>query len=142
MGGTLAGGLALATLTLAMISEGRATPAALNVMGAWAVRWLQTASPSALDGWYVDAALSGLAAVLGGGALLGAILAAWLVRIPEDHPLAWGILYALGLWAVLHGYVIPALNPLAEREFSTWVGVGCLVYGWALGSWLNAVQER
>jgi hypothetical protein len=119
VGGALGGGLMLGILALAAGSVGRQPPAAPNALGAWFVRWLQTAAPQALDGFYADATLGGIGLALVVGALLGAVFGGWIERLPDDHPLAWGLLWGLGLWAAARWLVAPALDPLLLETFDT-----------------------
>ena len=97
-GGALSGLVYLAILTGVALYQGRGFAAGANAVGAWAVRWLQSAAPQALDNVYPDATIAGIFIALLIGALTGAVLASLLARLPDDHPLAWGLLMGLVLW--------------------------------------------
>lgn len=107
-----------------------------NAVGAWFVRWLQVADPSALQGFYADATLGGIATAILGGALVGAAFAGFIERYPEDHPLAWGVVFGFVLFALLRWALAPALDPLLLRTVDgAALLAGCLGFGTAAGAW-------
>ena len=156
-GGALSGLVYLAILTGVALYQGRGFAAGANAVGAWAVRWLQSAAPQALDNVYPDATIAGIFialligedATIAGifialliGALTGAVLASLLARLPDDHPLAWGLLMGLVLWWLVLRSLAPALDPV----LLTLVGgrelfLAHLVSGAVLGVWLNAARQ-
>lgn len=139
-GGALGGALALAVLALGGVLAGRAPLVAPNVVGATLVRWLQIGQPQAFDNLYPDATLGGLLLAVLFGALVGAPLAAFIVRFPEDHPVAWGLLASAGLWALWRFALGPALNPVAARELGGWaLAAAFLTYGLVFGAWMAAL---
>jgi hypothetical protein len=98
--------------------------------------------PSALEGFYWDATLGGGVAFVLVGVLVGALFAGVLDRLPEDHPLLWGALLGLGLWALTHWVIAPSLNPLITRALPDGVLLATdLVFGLALGAWIQAGRE-
>lgn len=154
-GGALAGLAALAALVVGNVALTPGAPQALraldhevvrdaaleavNSIGAWLVRWLQVADPSALVRPYADATLGGLVTVVLFGALLGALLAAAGERFPEDAPLVWTVLASIGLWLATRFVVAPALDPLLLRTLDgRLVFVAHVVFGLVLGGWLSA----
>ncbi len=158
IGGAIGGAIMLACLALAAGPLGRQPVAAANALGAWSVRWLQTAAPQALDDPYADATLGGIGLALVVGALLGAVFAGWLDRLPDDHPLAWGLVWGLGLWAIARWLVLPALDPVLLQAFdsrpiltlpealaqalgpsiASWLDIHALWLAWlAYGLWLG-----
>ena len=144
-GGALAGVVALIVLVVGAMLNGLEPISAPNAIGAWLVRWLQTADSTALENIYADATIAGvLSAVVFGGAV-GAPLASWIAKYPDDHPVAWGLMAGLGLWALTRWVVGPALDPIL-------VGPGAVVSGWTLvaahlayglfvGGWLHAAFD-
>lgn len=119
VGGALGGALVLAILAVLAVPSGHRPVAAPNAFGAWFVRWLQTAAPSALDSVYLDATLGGGVLALVVGALLGAVFAGAIDRLPDDHPLAWGLVWGLAIWAAARWLVAPALDPVLLQAFDT-----------------------
>jgi hypothetical protein len=117
VGGALGGALVLVILAILAGPSGHRPVAAPNAFGAWFVRWLQTAAPSALDSFYADATLGGIALALAVGALLGAVFAGAIARLPDDHPLAWGLVWGLMIWAAARWLVLPALDPVLLQAF-------------------------
>lgn len=113
----------------------------LNSIGAWLVRWLQVADPSALVRPYADATLVGILTVVFFGALVGAVIAAAGERFPEDAPLVWTVMAAIGLWVVTRFAIVPALDPLLLRALDgRLVFAAHVVFGLALGVWLSAAR--
>lgn len=117
VGGALGGALVLLILAVLAGPSGHQPVAAPNAFGAWFVRWLQTAAPTALDSFYLDATLGGIALALAVGALLGAVFAGAIDRLPDDHPLAWGLVWGLVIWAAARWLVAPALDPVLLQAF-------------------------
>jgi hypothetical protein len=115
---------------------------ALNAVGAWLVRWLQFAAPDAYEHFYLDATLGGLVIGLAVGAVVGALFAGVLERLPQDHPLAWGIVGGLGLWAVTWWRVLPALDPAAVTHLTggAWLAMS-LTYGLLIGLWVSGERH-
>lgn len=139
VGGAVAAALALALLVLLTVAQGGVAPTVPNAVGAWLVRWLQTAEPSALDGVYIDATLGGGAVFLFVGALLGALFAALLERLPEDHPLVWGVALGVGLWLLTRWAVAPSLDPILTRAVPSAALLAVdLVFSLLLGGWVQA----
>jgi hypothetical protein len=139
--GGIAGGLAAAVAAAVLTglhAVGAEPLEPLNAIGAWAVRWLQTADRAALALFYADATLLGAAACLTVGATIGAVFAATLDRLPQDHPVAWGVLAALVLWAVTWWRILPALDPRFVQVVRSehWLAA-LLVYGLFLGAWIH-----
>jgi hypothetical protein len=138
MGGALGGAVTTAVLAGGAVIMDRAPAAGPNAVGAWLVRWLQTAAPDALDGFYADATLGGLAVAVVAGAVTGAVFGAFLDRLPHDRPLVWGLLLGLLLWALAHHVVAPALDPLLVRLFDWRVLLPAFVaYGAVVGLWVQ-----
>jgi hypothetical protein len=139
--GGLAGGTAAALATAVLVAlhavSGTAL-APLNAIGGLAVRWLQTADRSALELFYVDATLIGVATCLAAGAALGAAFGAALDRLPKDQPIAWGVVAALAIFAATWWRILPTLDPLVPRVIRAehWL-VSLLVYGLCLGWWVH-----
>jgi hypothetical protein len=139
IGGLVAAALALVPLVGLTVVRGGTPTTALNAVGAWLVRWLQSADASALDGVYPDATAAGVLVFLLVGALVGALFAALLDRLPEDQPVSWGGLLGLGLWALTRGVIAPALDPVLARAVPSSVLLATdLVFGVLLGAWVYA----
>jgi hypothetical protein len=139
LGGALAGlaWLAVATL-LAVAVAGQAPLAVANAVGAWLVRWLQTAAPPALAGFYPDATLGGLALVLAVGALGGALLAGLVLRLDHEGPLAWALVGAVAAWLLLR-WALGAVDPLLLRVLgSAGLAAGCAAWALVSAAWLAA----
>jgi hypothetical protein len=138
VGGGLGAAVSLAVLAADAARAGFGVLAAPNAVGAWLVRWLQTAAPGALAAFHVDATLGGALTHVAVGALVGAVFAVVLDRLPEDHPVAWGAMLGLGLWALAR-WTVPALDPVLSHVVT---GIGLLVahlaYGVLLGAWVDA----
>jgi hypothetical protein len=142
VGGALAGLVYLGLLTVIAMRDGHGPATGANALGAWAVRWLQSAAPQALDNPYPDATLGGIFIVLIVGALFGALLAALLGRLPDDHPMAWGLLLGLVLWWLVLRSLAPALDPvLLTVVDARGLFVAHLVSGGVLGAWLHAARH-
>lgn len=143
--GALGGGLGLLVMGAACAVTDREPIVAANAVGAWAVRWLQVADTSALDNFYPDATLVGIATALGAGAVFGSTSAAWLARLPEESPLAWGLLLALASWVLTRFMLAPALDPVLVRDgvfAGGWVlGLASIAYGLVVGGWLAAARQ-
>jgi hypothetical protein len=141
VGGTVAGLVAAAVLSVASVMDGQHVSAGLNALGAWSVRWLQTAGPDAIEHFYWDATLGGAAYAVLAGALCGALFALVLSRLPEDHPLVWGGIAGVGLWVAVRWVVGPALDPVLVRVFDWHVLLPtCLAYGLVLGRWVQLAR--
>jgi len=139
VGGLGAAAVALVVAGAAVGAQGRPPVAVANGVGAWFVRWLQTAAPSALDNFYLDATLGGLGIALGLGVVGGAALAGITGRLSEDSPLAWGLAAGFGFWLVAQWALVPALDPVLGRVLpSPGLALACLAYGLTLGWWLRA----
>lgn len=139
VGGLVAAIPALVTLWSSSIYKGHEPSVALNAVGAWLVRWLQTADPSALDGYYWDATLGGAVVFVVVAAAVGSVFAGFLDRLPEDHPVAWGALLGLVLWALTIWAVGPAIDPVLTRTLSHGVLLLTdLVFGVVLGAWIHS----
>jgi hypothetical protein len=110
----------------------------LNAIGAWAVRWLQPAAPDAFTHVYGDATAGGLAVALVTGAAVGALFASLLERLPRDHPVGWGLLAGISLWAFTWWRALPALDPafVAHVEREAWLA-SCVLFGALLGVWIH-----
>jgi hypothetical protein len=109
-----------------------------NAIGAWLVPWLQTAAADAYAHFYVDATVGGIAIALVVGAAVGALFSSVLDRLPQDHPVVWGALGGLMIWAFTWWRVLPALDPalVSMVERSVWL-IFCLAYGHVLGVWVS-----
>ena len=146
IGGALAGAVGLGVLVAGSMIAGREPIVAANAIGAWLVRWLQTADPSALDNVYADASIAGIASAILFGAAIGAPLAAWIARYPDDHPIAWGAMAGIGLWALTRWILGPALDPILVRPdaaISGWtLAAGHVAYGLFIGVWLDAAFDE
>ncbi len=138
VGGAVAAGIAIAILTVVHTARGGSTLVPLNAIGAWLVRWLQQAGPDAFTHFYADATLSGVAIAVVVGGTVGALFASLLDRLPQDHPVGWGLMAGLVLWVVTWWRVLPALDPafVAHLEREAWL-VACLTYGGLLGAWVH-----
>ncbi len=146
IGGALAGGAALAVLVAGSVISGREPVVPANAIGAWLVRWLQSADPSALENMYADATITGVVSAIVLGAAVGAPLAAWIARYPDDHPVAWGLMAGIGLWALTRWVVAPGLDPILVRPGAAiggWtLAAAHVAYGLFIGAWLNAVFDE
>ena len=141
MGGALAGLAGLVVASVITVALGGEALAASNAFGAMVVRWLQIGQAPAYANFYPDATLGGLALAASLGALIGAPLAAFIARFPEDHPVAWGLVAGLLTWVVARWVILPALDPAALRILPAWaILLGHLAYGLALGAWLAALR--
>lgn len=148
LGTLVAGNVALAPGGLAALRafDHRAIRAAalepVNAVGAWLVRWLQVADPSALELPYADATLAGVATAMALGALAGAPIAAAGERFPDDAPLAWCTAAAAGLWVVARFAVVPAIDPVLLRAVDGRLLLAAhLVFGLALGAWAATARR-
>jgi hypothetical protein len=110
----------------------------VNAIGAWLVRWLQGAAPDAFTHFYSDATVGGVLIALAVGAVVGSLFASLLNRLPNDHPLGWGLVVGGVLWVSTWWRVLPALDPafVTHVEREAWL-VGCLVYAGFLGYWIQ-----
>lgn len=137
-GGLLGGLLALAVLAAAAALGGTPAVAAPNAIGAWLVRWLQAAAPDALESFYYDATLLGIASAMVFGIAAAAVFGGIMVRLPEDHPAAWGLLLGAACWAVTRFALAPALDPLVLRVFD-WRALlpAFLAFGLFVGLWVQ-----
>lgn len=157
-GGALAGLAALAMLVASHVAlapgglaavrafDHRAIRAAalapVNAVGAWLVRWLQVADPTALELPYVDALAAGVVTPVILGALAGAVIAAAGERFPDDAPLAWSAVAAVGLWIVARFAVAPALDPVLLRAVDgRALFAAHVAFGLALGAWVSAARS-
>jgi hypothetical protein len=138
VGGLVAGGLAAVALAAASIVRGAPAVEPINALGAWLVRWLQTAGPDAFRHTYPDATPGGVATILVVSTALGAAFGALMNRLPQDHPVAWGLMTAGLLWVASWEAVLPALDPVAKQvlEPAQWLA-GMAAYGLALGLWVH-----
>lgn len=138
MGGVMAALVALAALCGLAIVQGASVYRPLNAIGAWTVRWLQTADLAALDQFLSDATPAGIFFALVLGALVGAVFAA-LCRRVSDAPVGLGLGAGLVMWAMCQWQLAPALDPVIQRAFKLEVLLGAfLVYGLVLGGWVQA----
>lgn len=139
IGGILAALAWLGLLALWAGAEGRAGLLAANAAGATFVRWLQHAAPQAWENFYWDATLGGVLLVLALGLLGGALCAGFVERLPDDHPLAWGLVWGLATWAATRWLFAPSLDPVLLRAYSDWALLAaCLAFGLVIGAWLQA----
>ena len=143
VGGLIGSLVFIAVLVLAALQKGRLAWAGLNVLGAFWARWLQIADRGALDLFYWDASLGGLLSTLMLGTLLGAFLGSMLTRMPDDYPLAWGVIAVLILAVLVRKVLAPALSPilvefLEPRVFYAAFGLA----GAAAGLWQGWVRGR
>jgi len=158
VGGALAGLVALGSLVAGHVAlspgglgalrafDHRAILAAalepVNAVGAWLVRWLQVADPTALERPYTDATLAGVATVLVFGALAGAPIAAAGERFPDDAPLAWCTAAAAGLWVIARFAVVPAIDPVLARVVDGRLLLAAhIVFGLVLGAWVASARR-
>lgn len=140
-GGVLAASVALVVATLLAVQRGHAPVAVLNGVGAWLVRWLHTAAPQALDNFYLDASVGGVAVALGAGALVGAVAAGAWARATTGSGLGWGLGTAALAWAAARWILLPALDPaMATVLAPAALAVTCLAFGLVLGLWLGALR--
>jgi hypothetical protein len=143
VGGMVAGLFALVVLTAIEALTGGSGFRSSNALGAWAVRWLQVSDPDALQQFYPDATLGGIALTVLVGGLVGAMLAGLLARFPEDQPLAWGAIAGAVLWAAVWWGIGPALSPVLVRAIDWRVMLAtCLTYGLMLGWWMRFGRLR
>ncbi|MCB9177383.1 MAG: hypothetical protein H6648_09505 [Caldilineae bacterium] len=143
LGGLLAGAAYVAVLGTAAVAAGHSALAGANAIGAWLVRWLQSAAPQAFDNFYADASLGGALIALLAGASFGALLAGLLLRLPEDQPLAWGGLSGLVGWALARWSILPALDPALPQLLGGRALLAAhLLSGLLLGAWLQAGRPR
>jgi hypothetical protein len=139
VGGSVAGAAALAVGMLAAALNGHAPLAEVNAVGAWFVRWLQTADWAALNNFYADATVGGAAIALLLGALGGAVFGGALERLSDDSPVAWGLVSAAVIWAAARWVVLPALDPaLGHSVGALGLAAMCVTYGLVLGFWQRA----
>lgn len=139
IGGALAAWLTLIGGVVLLAASGQPPLALVNAAGAWLVRWLQTAAPSALGNFYPDASLGGLLLVGLFGALAGAVLGALLARLPQEGPVLWGLATGLGLWLLLHWAVVPGLDPLLDGLLGgAGLALACGMWGLLAGWWHRA----
>lgn len=139
VGGAVAGAVAGVALSAGAVLAGHRAVAGVNAVGAWTVRWLQTADAEAIEHFYRDATLAGSAYILVAGAVIGVLFALCLARLPDDHPVAWGAILGVGAWVFVRAWLAPALDPALLRFFDWHVLLPtCLVYGVALGFWVQA----
>jgi hypothetical protein len=142
VGGAFAGAAALAVLLGGTAVLGRPPLEAANAVGAWPVRWLQTAAPSSLGQLFLDATLGGPLLAWLVAILAGALVAVALDRLPEGEPLSWGVLIGLGLAALVRWVLAPALDPLLVRTVPTVVILAAGgVFGAVMGGWLAAARR-
>jgi hypothetical protein len=138
VGGAVAGAVALGALAAGATWQGHHAVAGPNAIGAWLVRWLQIAAPDALEHFYWDASCGGAALVVLVGALGGALFALFVARLPEDHPIAWGVIAGAFGWAGVRWAVGPAIDPVLVRVFDWRVLLPAgLAYGIVLGAWVH-----
>jgi hypothetical protein len=138
VGGAIVGLVSLAVLAAAAVLSDLQVVVAPNAIGAWAIRWLQTAAPDAIETFHPDATLGGIALSALCGALAGAVFAALMVRLPDDHPAVWGALLGALCWAATRYVVAPALDPLLLRVFDvTALLPAFLVFGLLAGAWVQ-----
>ena len=116
--------------------------APLNAIGAWLIRWLQTADTAALLVPQVDAVALGIALPLLLGSLIAAAFAGLMDRLPDDHPVAWGVMLSVVLFVLTWWFLIPVLDPVLARVVSAaqWF-VAVLAYGLTVGLWTQADRE-
>ncbi len=104
-----------------------------NALGAWFVRWLQTADPTATTRFYADATLGGILLSGVAGALGGMFWWACLTHWRGARPLVLAVLLALVGLGLVRRIVAPALDPLMLRDLPG------LVPWWSTGQdWLTA----
>ena len=138
VGGAVGGAAALVVLSVGGLLAGHRAVAGANAVGAWLVRWLQSAAPDAIEHFYWDATLGGVVVAVAAAGLLGAVFALVLARLPHDHPLAWGVLVAVVAWFALRSAVGPALDPVLVRVFDWRVLLpACMAYGLVVGGWVH-----
>lgn len=114
----------------------------VNAVGAWLVRWLQVADPTALHQPYADATLGGVLTAVVLGALGGALVAVAGERFPEDAPLAWCLAASLLAWAAARAALVPALDPLLLRVVDGRLLLAAFaVYGAVLAAWTSAARR-
>lgn len=146
IGGAVAGATALCVLVAGTALGGREPAVAVNAVGAWAVRWLQTADPSALDNVYADATPIGILTAIVAGAAVGPPLAAWIARYPEDHPAAWGLMAGVGLWVTTRWVIGPSLDPVLVRpgaSVDAWtLAAAHVAFGLVIGLWMHAALDE
>lgn len=139
MGGAIAAWLTLAACMVLGAAAGQAPLAPVNATGAWLVRWLQTAAPSALANFYPDATIGGLLIVGLFGALAGALLGALLARAPQAGPVLAGLSAGLGLWLLLRWVILPGVNPVLGTFLGTvGLALACAAWGLLAGLWHRA----
>ncbi len=114
--GALAGLVALGGLAAFASLQGGSPWVPANALGAWLVRWLQNADPSATVGFYYDATLGGIMLAAGGGAVGGLVWWALLVRWRGLSPLVAALLVAVLRFAAVRWIVAPVLNPLLVSD--------------------------
>jgi len=136
-GGSLGGAIGLGVLAVAASLDGRQPWAAPNAVGAWFVRWLQSAAPPAMDSFYWDASLGGILLAAGVGALAGAVFAGVVEGLPDDHPVAWGLITGAAAWAATRWLVAPALDPALIEAFDSRALLAAhLAAGLFIGLWV------
>jgi hypothetical protein len=142
VGGALASLLSLAVALVLAAAQGQPPLAVPNAVGAWLVRWLQTAAPSALENFYPDATLGGLLLVVAGGGTAGAFVAAAAGHGPRRSGLALGLAAALLAWALLALAVAPALDAVLGAVLGPW-GLAGTAAAWGLGMawWLGGLRR-
>lgn len=142
LGGAAAALGALAVMAAASVLGGGALAAGPNAIGAWMVRWLQSAAPDAVHRAYWDATVGGIvtSAVAGGvvGALFGATTSRWRAG---NLPLV-GVAVGLACWSVVRWVVAPALDPLLVRVFD-WRALllAGVAFGALLGFWARIGRD-
>lgn len=138
VGGAVATIIAMSLLAALHGLRGGSPLVPLNAIGAWVVRWLQQAAGDAFTHFYVDATLGGIGIALAVGGALGALFASLLSRLPQDHPVGWGLMAGLVLWVLTWWRVLPALDPafVGQVERDAWL-VACLAYGGLIGAWVH-----
>lgn len=139
IGGAVAAWITLGAWMVLGAADGQAPLVPANAVGAWLVRWLQSAAPSALGNFYPDATIGGLLIVGLFGALAGAVLGAILARAPRDGPLLWGAAAGLGLWLLLRWAIVPGLDPVLGAVLgATGMALACIAWGLLVGLWHRA----
>lgn len=142
LGGALGGLGYVLALAGAAAWQDRPPVVAANALGAAVVRWLQTAAPQALENFYWDATLIGVGLAVVFGAGVGAVFGGAIERLPEDHPVAWGVVLGLATWAVVVWGIAPALDPVVGQAFAARLLLPAhLVFGVILGNWVHAARQ-
>jgi hypothetical protein len=135
----LAGAAAGLAVLVALAATAGSAVVPVNAIGAWLVRWLQTADPSALTRLYPDATAAGVITAGGVGVVVGAFFAAVMNRLPQDHPVAWGVMMGLVIWVATWFKLLPALDPVMPRAVDRWYWLAALVvFGLITGAWIQS----